>query len=493
MKNAGSIFAKQHPKIRQILEQAGSPAKALCVALDYAKTKHVAVFCNGFGDILKKPFPVENSQAGLQNLLGEVQRTCQHQGVDKKHVFFGGEDNPPYVQNFIQALADRGQLVVRVNAWEAKHQRDNHQASTDALDTLGIAKALLHQATYCDQDQSQSVQVLKELSRTRAWFVARLTEHKLLIHHYVSRLLPGFLNPKQSGVAPFSAASLALMAENFSAGQIRRWRPQRLVSFLERHGQCQAPEAAERLKTLARQALEPAAELVACWQSSLSQHLRQCQSLERSRHCLEQEMARRLAQSPGALLTSISGIGVVLAAGIVGELGEGRSWRAVRSLCSYAGIVPRISQTGGPDQAAKTGPVQRRCNYRAKNWLVQAGSSMGKCGPAELMAQHEQLQRHGQHADFIMSKRLLRIFKDLMRRATVYRPKRLLNPQTPTSELAAYYADLWPRLLHKWKPLVDQWEEVFNPTYPLGQWRQMAQQLYRLSLPLPLTRPGKAT
>ena len=67
--NAPSIFTKQHPKIRQILEQAGSPAKALCVALDYAKAKHMALFCNGFGDILKKAFPVDNSAAGLQALL----------------------------------------------------------------------------------------------------------------------------------------------------------------------------------------------------------------------------------------------------------------------------------------------------------------------------------------------------------------------------------------------------------------------------------------
>jgi hypothetical protein len=210
-------------------------------------------------------------------------------------------------------------------------------------------------------------------------------------------------------------------------------------------------------------------------------------------NCLEREMAWTLAQSSGALLTSISGIGVVLAAGIVAELGEGTTWRALRRLCSYCGIVPRVEQTGGPDQPAQTGTVGRRCNLRAKNWVVQAGSYMGKCGPPELKAQHQALQRNGQNADFIMSKRLLRICKDLMRRASVYRPKPLLALETPAAQLAAYYSELWPRLLAKWQPLRDRWDQVFGPTCPLGQWRQMAEQLYGISLPLPRQRQRKAT
>jgi hypothetical protein len=203
-------------------------------------------------------------------------------------------------------------------------------------------------------------------------------------------------------------------------------------------------------------------------------------------------MAGALAKSSGALLTSIGGIGVVLAAGLVAELGEGSSWKALRHLCSYSGIVPRVSQTGGPDQPAHTGTVQRRCNRRAKNWVVQAGSSIGRHGSAELKEQYHKLDRNGQNADFVMSKRLLRICKDLMRRATVYRPKALLGETTPASELAAYYEQLWPRLLAKWSHLVEHWDQLFSPNYPPGQWRQMVQQLYGLSLPLPQKRQGRA-
>lgn len=491
MENAASVFGKQHVKVRSILEQAGSPARVLCVALDFAKAKHVVLFCNGFGDILKKAFPVENSPRGVESLLAEVQRTCKRRNILRKHVFFGGEDSPSYVQNFTARLLQENYLVVRVNAWEAKRQRDNHQASTDLLDLPGIAKALLHQPSYCDQDQPHWIDQLRELSRTRALFVAHATEQKLHVHEYVNRLLPGFLDPAQSGLEPFGPASLALLSESFSASHLRRWPRDRLTAFLNRHGQDHAEELALRLKALAGAVLQPVPHQLSCWQCSLAQHVQQYKSLQSSVDCLEREMAWVLAQSSGAWLTSISGIGVVLAAGIVAELGEGTTWRSLRRLCSYCGIIPRVEQTGGPDQPAKTGTVQHRCNPRAKNWIVQAGSYMGKCGPAELKAQHQALQRNGQHADFIMSKRLLRISKDLMRRGTVYRPKALLAPETLPGQLASYYSDLWPRLLSKWQLLRDRWAEVFGPNCPLGQWRQMAQQLYAISLPLPNHRPRK--
>jgi transposase len=491
MNQPTSIYANQHPKIRKILEAAGSPSRALCVAIDYAKAQHVVLFCNGLGDVLKKQFAIDNSPQGLEKLLEEVRSTCSHRGIKTEHVFFGGEDNPPYVQNFIQALVDAGYWVARVNAWEAKHQRDNHQASTDNLDLPGIAKTLLHKSSYSAQEESKIILALKELSRTRAYFVGQLSEQKFQIHHYVNRLCPGFLNQKKSGIVPFSRTSLALLGQRFWAGRIRSWPRASLVKFLQRQGQHEPEAAADHLKTLAGQVLDPSPDMVSCWQNSLGQYLLQYQSLAQSVSSLEKELARSLAQTSGALLTSISGIGIVLASGILAELGDPTAWRAVRCLCSYSGIVPRTSQTGGPDKPAQTGKVQRRCNRRAKNWIVQAGSLTGRCGPAELKAQHQELERNGQHADFIMSKRLLRIFKDLMRRGALYRPKPLLAPETPSADLVAYYLALWEQILTKWQGRIE-WEVLVDPRYPVGQWRQMAQQLYKISLPVPKIRTSKA-
>lgn len=61
---------------------------------------------------------------------------------------------------------------------------------------------------------------------------------------------------------------------------------------------------------------------------------------------LRSEAALTLATTPYVMLTSIPGIGFVLAAGLAGELGDPKHLGKLDSLCAYAGIVPRTLQIG---------------------------------------------------------------------------------------------------------------------------------------------------
>ncbi len=62
---------------------------------------------------------------------------------------------------------------------------------------------------------------------------------------------------------------------------------------------------------------------------------------------MEKEIALNLAQTQGAFLTSVRGIGFVLAAGVTAEIGELHNQKPLNNLVSYAGIIPRVKQTGG--------------------------------------------------------------------------------------------------------------------------------------------------
>jgi hypothetical protein len=141
-----SVYRNQNVLIRAVFERAGDARKVLCVALDYAKRKHMALICDGHGDVLKAAFPVENNAAGIAHLIKEISATARHRKIPKDQIFLGGEDEAAYVANFTEALRTKGYLVVRVNAYEAKENRENHLASTDTLHLLGIAKTLLSAA-----------------------------------------------------------------------------------------------------------------------------------------------------------------------------------------------------------------------------------------------------------------------------------------------------------------------------------------------------------
>jgi Transposase len=119
------------------------PRKVLCVALDYAKHKHMVLCCDGNGDIHKQLFAVENSSEGVAFLIGQISATARRRKIRKCNIFLGGEDEASYVANFTAALRSLQYLVMRVNAYEAKENRESLIASTDTLDLLGIAKTLL--------------------------------------------------------------------------------------------------------------------------------------------------------------------------------------------------------------------------------------------------------------------------------------------------------------------------------------------------------------
>ena len=69
-------------------------------------------------------------------------------------------------------------------------------------------------------------------------------------------------------------------------------------------------------------------------QRSLAEWVKLDRDLEGSVSMLDRELAHWLARTPGALLTSIGGIGVTPAAGWTAQLGPPGQWRAVRRLCA---------------------------------------------------------------------------------------------------------------------------------------------------------------
>ncbi len=339
------------------------------------------------------------------------------------------------------------------------------------------------------QDLPPAYANLRIATRDRDQLVRDATALTNRIHGYVDRLFPGFLHPAKSGIAPLSQASLDLMSERFSPAELSRRPSQALAQWLGRRGLEEPHKAAAQLKKLAKGALGPAPEQSVLLQRTLSQLVGLYRGTQASIAALDRELAYWLARTPGALLTSISGIGVTLAAGWTAELGPPSQWRAVRRLCSYAGVAAKSKQTGGPEKEPVTGHVPQRCNKRLKNVVLQAVEKVRLLGPEDLRQSAQALEARGAHTEFALAKRLLRLAKHLVTTGTIYRPKALLDPDTPKAALATYYQGLWDKLLQKWRGKADL-KDVFAPGHPLGQWRDMAKELYALELRLPQHRSG---
>ncbi len=478
-----NIYQNRSQELLSLFEKAGNSAKVMCVPIDFAKKDHVVMFCNGYGDILRKPFSVKNSPDGVKYLVDQATRSCRRRGIKKNHIFFGGEDPNSYAENFVNTLRSKGWLVAGVNAHDAKKQRANLQASTDCLDLMGIATMLLSCRANCCPTQSGIYRNLRTLVRHRRKLVVMSTEVRNRIHTVVDRLFPGFLDERKTGIVPFTSSSLYLMEDRFSPKQIRRRKREKLIEILKRFGTSKAEKTADKLQQYAAQVLHTPVEYIDTLQLSLAQHVKHLRCLKESIEQLEREIAVNLAQTQGAFLTSVRGIGIVLAAGVTAEIGDPNEQKPLNNLVSYSGIIPRVKQSGGPEGKTYTGKVAKRCNRILKDYVVKSALHLGLHGPEDLMADYKRRDASGQHADFGIGRRYLRMAMCLMRTSQIYLPYRLRKAEAKLEERASYYLMTWPYLRGKWKKL-GALKAAFSKDRPLGQWRRIVQELYDIKLKL---------
>ena len=127
--------------------------------------------------------------------------------------------------------------------------------------------------------------------------------------------------------------------------------------------------------------------------------------------------------------------------------------------------------------------IGKRCNHILKDYVVQSASHMGLHGPEDLMSDYKRRDAQGQHADFGMARRYLRMALGMMRTYQTYLPKRLRSTKIDKKERAEYYLTAWPKLREKWHK-ASSLDIAFDKNMPLGQWRNIVQELYETELKL---------
>jgi len=489
---ATSIYRNQSVSLRAIFDEAKSLRHILCVALDFAKAKHVAMICDGKGDVLKAAFPVHNSTEGVAFLCEQIEASARRRKIPKKHIFIGGEDEASYVENFTTALCDRGYLVVRVNAREAKENRENTLASTDNLDLIGIAKTMLSRRARVARDPLESepaiYRELRGLCRSRRKLIRDETAASNRIHAQVDRLFPGFLDSSKSGLTAFGPASLHLMSERFSAPEIARRSPASLTKTLRSQHVHYPEETATKLITLARSALSPDPARIGAQQRSLSTSVELYRCLENAALDLKVEAAGLLASTPYVFLTSLPGIGFVLAAGVAGELGDPGKLSSLGGMCAYSGIVPATYQSGGPDSPARTGSTSGRCNHILKDWVVQSSQKLRQYGPPEWKERFVRWEAGDQHALFAGARRYLRVLRTLVRQQIPYETPDARLRNATREQRAASAEATWDVLLKKWRTIPGWQELAFSEGKPLEFWRELSNSVHGTNLTLPKER-----
>lgn len=270
------------------------------------------------------------------------------------------------------------------------------------------------------------------------------------------------------------------MSERFSPKQIHA-RASNVLERKFRSFQVHEPaQTVTKIKHLCENVLPPPEALCESLQTCMGSEIKAYRALDGCIHSLELDIARRLAATPGVMLTTVPGLGLTLSAGVYSELGDPARRMPLFRMTSFAGVVDGLKQSGGPEKEARSRGRTRRGNRVVKRLLFDVALKIGQYGHPELKADYSRRQAAAQDFRSTMGRRMLRICTHLIEHCDFFLPPSLRRDPNP-DRLRAYYQDAWTKVLIKWRN-AGAILHAFAPGAPLEEWRLMLNELYGLNL-----------
>jgi transposase len=250
------------------------------------------------------------------------------------------------------ALLASGFTVYAINPLAASRYRDRYavsRAKSDASDALVLANVLrtdrsAHRPIPADSELVRAVRVLARAQQDAVW-ERQQAQNKLrsLLREYYPSALATF----DDLAAPIAREVLTVAP---TPDQARRLRRTTLRAVVIRAGRQRGIDAeVERILTgLRREQLrQPLLVEHAMGQQALA-HLRALTTAADNADCLQTAMTQRFEQHPDSeLITSLPGLGEVLGARVLGELGDDRvRFADARSVKAFAGTAPVTRASG---------------------------------------------------------------------------------------------------------------------------------------------------
>ena len=400
------------------------PAEVRCVVgVDVAKRSHVVCAVEvASGTVRQKALKIPATAEGYTHLQAQLaQWGAPHQ------VLVGVEATGCLWEPLYDALTRAGYQVVVLNprqtaAWAASL---GLRAKTDGLDAQTLARGLLAGYARASVLPSETVQALRELTRARRDLVQSRTAARQRLRDELVVVFPELPDHTPDRCDLATPAVLHLLSTYSSAQALAHAPLADVASLLTEHsGGRWGEPAARALQDLATHSAA-STRAVAARGVVVRTFARHLLDLQPRIAELEAAIAEVLRDDEaGRRLRRIPGIGPLHAATIRAELGDVSRFTRVDQVVAYAGLEPRIRQSGtfvGQQKLSKRGPGALR------HALYLAVLAATRSRP-EWRSRYQRLLDRGRakkEALTILSRRLLKLIYHLLRLGATYDPARL--------------------------------------------------------------------
>jgi transposase len=333
----------------------------ITVGIDIGKRTHEACFMGADGLEVRRSLRFTNSVDGVQHLLESLQALEEPATIGLEasgHYWFG-------LQRF---LVREGLAVQIINPLQTVGLRaiGVRKTKTDRRDAFVLADLMRIGRAKPNYVPDDTMLQLRELTRFRWSLIGQVGDIKRRILAVLDRVFPEFAEHFSD---PFGATARQLLTQAASAAEFAELDLDELTTLIERSSRKRlGREKAQDLQhdasnSLGLTALGPTARL------EIRALLSQIALLEEQVKQTDAAVAT-LLEPLDQQLTSIPGIGAVLAATILAEIGDVSRFPRFQSLVAYAGIDPTVFESGqfhGRRQhlSKRGSPTLRRALYLA--------------------------------------------------------------------------------------------------------------------------------
>jgi len=357
----------QNEKIKAVTD------KTLVVGIDIAKEYHYARITDSRGIELRKPIKVNNSQEGFVNLLEIVEKVKQKYTAEK--IIIGMEPSGHYWRSFgwYLKLHESMPVIVGVNPYHVKQSReldDNSQTKSDKKDAL-VIEHLIREGRYFDMYFPEGEYAeLRILNEERQRVMKQINRASNIIIAVLDEYFPELALVWKDVIC---VTSLTIMKEIAFPAEILKISKTELIAVIK---EASNGTEGEKLATGLVKAAHNSVGVQEGQRAAKSRLLRLIGELEYYQVRLtdvEKELEAVMAKSDlSEILQSMKGVGTVISAAFLGEVGEISrfdDWKQVRRL---AGL--NLVENSSGQQKSKT-KISKRGRPYLRHMLYMAGIS----------------------------------------------------------------------------------------------------------------------
>ena len=356
----------------------------LYVGIDVSSKNNVIYLMLPNGD-KHSSFSLANSHDGSTQLVKRIFAAMTSNNIDS--VLIGLEATSVYGDNLVYFLKEDATLASfdrkihvlnpkQVNKFKESY---NDLPKNDYVDAFVIADCLrfgrINKEVYMDDYRYKALQ---NLTRARYFAVTNLTKEK---QRFINVLFKKYSTMTQEKIFSdtFSTTALAVYEKFESAETLAKMDLQELTAFIMEKGKNRFPDpdaVAKALQKAARSSYRLPKTVNDSVNQVLAISITSIRALESQIKAFDKAITKQMELLPNVLI-SIPGIGPVLSAGIMAEIGDINRFQNQAALAKYAGLAWQQHQSG--DFEAQTTRMIHSGNRFLKYYLCEAAFSLVRC------------------------------------------------------------------------------------------------------------------